>query len=403
MSPRRRGPEDTTSLDSASSPGRFESALDEEGRFGRTERDEALADEGRAYLDTDAPAPLQTQHVPLPLWRVPSDNSIGLASDVDQVRWLQIVTFLQLGESVDVPLLDSEGFPLVSPSIPPLVVLRGREETADTNRVANPFATNIRWTDQWTNLDRNRIGDDTLFNDNSVFTYKLILKKRPRPHWVVRLSHDFFDPNQSSAVTAANILCHVLGEGGGIPGEPGTGGIPATPDDVDPTPGPLTVGSGSGQFSLWKPYARHSHLATPDQEGLRRHVIGNGETYLQAGFSRVVYLNSPSGLAGDANVFESPTVASDIGPAVLAFGEQRTATNNTTTQNAWQAAARGRGHLFTGIANPPIHNQCDQWCFYTELYWDGADWALEVFNDGTVSPGDDRQYFFWAWGYRDNV
>lgn len=399
----RRGRDDQVSLDSVLSPGRFHSGLIEDGRIRSAERDEKLENPERAYL-RQATEKRAGVYVPIPLYRVPSANTLALANDIDQVRWLQVVAYTLINGAVDVPLIDSEGFPLVSPAIPPMVVLRIRSESAATDRVGAPFPSALDWTDRCTNIVRSDIGDDTLFNNVVIARYELRQESSPRDHWVLRLISDQFD-NGSSPYVAMNFLAHVLSEGGGIPGRPGTGGIPTYPNDADPSPLPIEVGSAgaSGHYKLWKPYARHPHLATPDQEGLRRHVIANGERYIQAGFTATVYLNSPNALSGDTKVFESPATALGIGPAVLMFGDRDAQQNRGNVQTSWLADTDGRGHPFAGYPNPPIHNQADGRAFYSNLRWGGTNWVLNIYNEGTVVGNDDRNYYWWSFGYRYGV
>lgn len=393
MSPELREPfDDVVELESLESPGIFESALRQKHSLYGPARDEKVQDPEHKHLLDEVAVNDSGRPIPFPLWRNPPANSLALAADMEQHRGFQITAFLAVGDSVDIPIVDDAGFPTMNPALPPLTVLRVHEETTAYDRVNNPATTNTKWYDWLTNLmTRNEEIPSYRMSKLVIPRYEWLYKDKPRAHRVLRLKVEYFDQDYTGTVTHVNFLVHVLGEGGGIPGKPGTSGIPNRGYEVGSS-------GTSKHHRIWDIFTpAHDHLSTPDQTMLRKKAWGNGETYLQATFNRVVYLNEPNGQAGDTSVFASPGY---VLPAVLAFGDRDTQQNRGNVQTSWLCATWGRGHRWTGISVPPVHNAVNQRSFYTELYWDGADWCLNVVNDGGTVGQHDRNFYLFAWGPR---
>lgn len=392
----KKGAEDRVELESLRSPGFFHSAIQTDGRLNVPDRFEVLQDRDRDQFKL-APVPRNSagEVVPFPLWRNAKANEIVCASDVEQFASYQITAYVTAGGSVEIPMVDAAGFPLVSPSLPPLTCLRFRPELTSTDRVNDPGASGITWVDRFVCLDWDGAPEDSRMIQDSFATFRWRRENEPRAHWVLELYHVFPDPAGTGTVTHANLLAHVLGEFGGQAGWPGTSGIPSR--DIE-------FGS-SGTPGHWHlrpipPSPVYDHLGNQDQSRIKSHCWGYGETYLQAGFNRIVYLQPPNALSTDSPIFQIPST-NKLVPAVLAYADRDRVQNRGLVPNTWLCGTWGRGHdYWGGIANPPVHNQADDHSFYTSLWWDGtaAGWAVTVFNKGTTSPGDDRQYYLFAWG-----
>ena len=403
---------DSVALSGARSSGGFLSKVRAEGSFASTQK--SLGQPELAYLPDRLPSSPGGGDgdagvgAPVVLWRTPSANTIALASDIDQVRWLQVVAYLEVNGAIDVPLMDSEGYPLISPAIPPLVAVRHHDETGATDRVSDPGATNIKWTDSHVNVSKGDwAGADPAYNQLVLVNTELVREREPIDHWVLRIAVEIYDPNDSLSITASNVLVQILGEGAGIPGKPGAvSGV--LPDDSDPDPAPIDNGISSGthgHWAIWKPYSRHEHAATPTQEGLVRHVYASLEEYMITN-SLTIYLNHPNGGQFETDVFESPLVAPDIIPGVLVFGDKSMQDDDSATFDHWYSSTMGRG-LYLSSGTPALP-YCDSDASRfssgrSDLYWTGSVWALDLVGRWATAGNWNRQMFALMWGYKDNV
>jgi len=328
-------------------------------------------------------APRTSLGKPMPIWAVPKANGLAPHYLIDQQRFISMTAVVHKGSTLDVPIVDNEGVPLIDPSFPPMIVVRGN---VNLNPVGSDFIaspTNGVWSDEGIGIPLKR----GLTAPSNSWLWSLVLKRQPMDHWVVRMAPQRQSDTDTSADTYAyGFLVTMLGQ--------------SSVEHFGVTPYDHNSGGSSWDDGRWRIIAvqgagnvNSRDIVNGDLARANQLIALEGaENVSDAASPVTVYLSTPDMLVGDTEEFGT------MRPMVRVFahpGPTGSATTSLTVHQNWVGATFGQGFT-NALASPPV-NQPDQAFFEykSELDFNSSKWRVRLTNGRSTST---RTMYVYATG-----
>lgn len=317
---------------------------------------------------------------------IPTSSSIA-SHHLDCRRWLRVATYLSTVEGfIEIPLLDANNVPWLSPERPWNVVCRWCSTNTSDN-VTTPGANDLDWTEAQVCV---RPGANVGHaNENYSVEWSLHPVTKPVPHWLLRVGLTRNNSLGTEFTGNRTVLIDIVGTGYGLHSSASR-----------------EVSGGVGVH--WKAtlmWTQQGFLTTPSLSAFNERKLGVGVVHAinkpDLSSPGTIYLTTGvnEGLSSGTALFTELPMVQVFGHAVLGVDVSNNASTNWRPQS-WGMGVRRPSQ---GLGSPDFNRSR---AYFTRVRKDSVSghYRVQVFNVGsqgtteTPTAAFDRTFFVYALG-----